>query len=67
VPANLAGCVVDSLVFLTVAFGSLSLLAGQVVGKAWMTGLAVLVLAPLRRWYVLTPQRSSRLPAGAAA
>jgi queuosine precursor transporter len=65
VPANLAGCVVDSLVFLSIAFGSLSLLGGQVLGKAWMTGLAVLVLSPLRRWYVLTPQRDSGLLAGA--
>jgi uncharacterized PurR-regulated membrane protein YhhQ (DUF165 family) len=67
VPANLAGCVVDSLVFLSLAFGSLSLLDGQVLGKAWMTGLAVLLLAPIRRWYVLTPSRDSSLVAGAAA
>jgi uncharacterized PurR-regulated membrane protein YhhQ (DUF165 family) len=67
VPANLVGCVVDSVVFLSIAFGSLSLLGGQVLGKAWMTGLAVLVLAPLRHWYVLTPPRDSGLPAGAAA
>ena len=67
VPANLVGCVVDSLVFLSIAFGSLSLLGGQVLGKAWMTALAVLVLAPLRRWYVLTPSRDAGLPVGAAA
>lgn len=68
VPANLAGCVVDSVVFLSIAFGSLSLLAGQVVGKAWMTGLAVLLLAPIRRWYVITPSRDSgRLLSGTAA
>ena len=67
VPANLAGCVVDSLVFLSIAFGSLSLLGGQVLGKAWMTALAVLLLAPLRRWYALTPGRDSRPPGGAAA
>jgi uncharacterized PurR-regulated membrane protein YhhQ (DUF165 family) len=67
VPANLVGCVVDSVVFLSLAFGSLTLLGGQVVGKAWMTGLAVLLLAPVRRWYVVTPDRDSGLPAGAAA
>lgn len=67
VPANLVGCVVDSLVFLSLAFGSLSLLGGQVLGKAWMTGLAVLVLAPLRRWYVLTPSRGGARLAGAPA
>ena len=62
VPANLAGCVVDSVVFLSLAFGSLTLLGGQVVGKAWMTLLAVVVLAPVRRWYVVTPGRDSGLP-----
>jgi uncharacterized PurR-regulated membrane protein YhhQ (DUF165 family) len=67
VPANLVGCVVDSLVFLSVAFGSLSLLGGQVLGKAWMTGLAVLLLSPVRRWYVLTPRSQSGVLTGAAA
>ncbi len=57
VPANLVGCVVDSLLFLGIAFGSFALLPGQVLGKAWMTALTVLLLAPLRRWYVLTPRR----------
>ena len=65
VPANLVGCIVDSLVFLSLAFGSLSLLGGQVVGKMWMTGIAVVVLSPVRRWYVLTPGRGSGI--GAAA
>lgn len=67
IPANLIGCVVDSLVFLSIAFGSLSLLGGQVLGKAWMTALAVLVLAPVRRWYVLTPTRAGGRLQGAAA
>ncbi len=68
VPANLVGCLVDSLVFLGIAFGSLALLGGQFVGKAWMTGVAVLLLAPLRRWYVLTPPPPQRqLPAGVVA
>ena len=39
------GLVIDSLVFLLLAFGSLDLLAGQLVGKAW----AVLVSVPLIR------------------
>lgn len=43
--SNVVGLVVDSVVFLAIAFGSLSLLAGQIVGKAWMTVLAVLLLA----------------------
>jgi queuosine precursor transporter len=36
-------------VFLWLAFSSLELLRGQVVGKLWMTVLAVAVLAVLRR------------------
>ncbi len=32
-----------------------------------MTALAVVVLAPLRRWYVLTPRRDAGVPVGAAA
>ncbi|HEX4755471.1 MAG TPA: VUT family protein [Candidatus Dormibacteraeota bacterium] len=67
VPANLVGCVVDSVVFLSLAFGSLSLLGGQVVGKSWMTLLAVVVLAPVRRWYVVTPGRTSGLSTAVAA
>lgn len=43
------GLVVDSVLFLAIAFGSLDFLAGQVVGKAWMTLLAAgVVLA--KRW-----------------
>lgn len=47
--SNLVGLVVDSALFLWLAFGSLSFLAGQVVGKTWMTLLAVAVLGVLRR------------------
>jgi len=52
--SNVVGIVVDSALFLTLAFGSLDFLAGQVVGKAWMTALAVLLLwgahaVPIRR------------------
>lgn len=43
--SNTVGLVVDSALFLWLAFGSLDYLAGQVVGKAWMTALAVVVLA----------------------
>lgn len=47
--SNIVGLVVDSALFLWLAFGSLSFLPGQVVGKAWMTLLAVAVLGVLRR------------------
>jgi hypothetical protein len=43
------GLVVDSIVFLWLAFGSLDYLAGQVVGKAWMVALALPLVALLRR------------------
>jgi uncharacterized PurR-regulated membrane protein YhhQ (DUF165 family) len=46
--SNMAGLVVDSVLFLAFAFGSLKYLPGQVVGKAWMTLLAVLALVALR-------------------
>jgi uncharacterized PurR-regulated membrane protein YhhQ (DUF165 family) len=47
--SNTVGLLVDSLLFLWLAFGSLAFLPGQIVGKAWMTVLAVLLLALVRR------------------
>jgi uncharacterized PurR-regulated membrane protein YhhQ (DUF165 family) len=43
------GLVVDSLVFLWLAFGSLDFLGGQIVGKAWMVLLSIPLVAYLRR------------------
>ena len=43
------GAVVDSALFLWLAFGSLAFLPGQVAGKTWMTALAVLVLWAYRQ------------------
>ncbi len=43
------GLVVDSLVFLWLAFQSLDFLAGQVIGKAWMVLLSLPVMHWLRR------------------
>jgi uncharacterized PurR-regulated membrane protein YhhQ (DUF165 family) len=43
------GLVVDSIVFLWLAFGSLDFLLGQVVGKAWMVLLSIPFVAWLRR------------------
>jgi uncharacterized PurR-regulated membrane protein YhhQ (DUF165 family) len=51
--SNVAGLVADSAIFLAIAFGSLEFLAGQVVGKGWMTLLAVALLWSLRRGRVL--------------
>jgi queuosine precursor transporter len=47
--SSIIGLVVDSAVFLYLAFGSLDFLAGQVVGKAWMVLLAMPLIAWLRR------------------
>ena len=49
VASSAAGLVVDSIVFLWLAFGSLEFLLGQIVGKAWMVLLAVPLVAYLRR------------------
>ena len=42
--SNVVGLVVDSALFLWLAFGSFEFLAGQVLGKGWMTLLAVAAL-----------------------
>jgi len=49
VASSATGLVVDSVVFLWLAFGSLEFLLGQIVGKAWMVLLAVPLVAYLRR------------------
>ena len=50
VGSNVVGIVTDSIIFLTLAFGSLSHLDGQIIGKAWMTLLALPVIWGLREW-----------------
>ncbi|MBU4213584.1 MAG: VUT family protein [Actinobacteria bacterium] len=57
VASNTVGLVVDSLLFLWLAFGSLTYLSGQVVGKAWMTALAVALMAVARRIWKPSEQR----------
>ena len=49
VASSMVGLVVDSLIFLWLAFGSLDFLAGQIVGKAWMVLLAIPLVTYLRR------------------
>jgi queuosine precursor transporter len=49
VASSFVGLMVDSIVFLWLAFGSLEFLAGQVVGKAWMVLLSIPFVAWLRR------------------
>lgn len=47
--ANAVGLVLDSLLFLRIAFGSEAFLPGQILAKTYMTLLAVAVIAAYRR------------------
>ncbi len=55
--ANTIGDIFDSAVFLYLAFGSLTFITGQVVGKAYCTLIPVGILWLIRRW--LTARRVS--------
>ena len=46
--SGLVGLAIDSIVFLYMAFGNLDFLAGQIVGKAWITVLSLPVIHWLR-------------------
>ena len=46
--SNSVGLVVDSVIFLYIAFGSLDFLTGQIIGKAEMTVLAIVLVAARR-------------------
>jgi uncharacterized PurR-regulated membrane protein YhhQ (DUF165 family) len=46
--SGMVGAVIDSAVFLQVAFGSIDLIAGQVVGKLWMSAAGAVVLLAVR-------------------
>jgi queuosine precursor transporter len=47
--SGVVGLVVDSIVFLSLAFGSLDFLAGQVIGKSWAMIAALPLIYALRR------------------
>ena len=47
--SSLVGLVVDSIVFLTLAFGSLDYLAGQILGRLWMVLITLFAMWPLVR------------------
>ena len=50
VASGLVGLVIDSLLFLQLAFGSLDYLSGQIIGKAWIVLLSIPVIWWLRTW-----------------
>lgn len=56
VASNIVGTVVDSIIFLWLAFGSLTFLTGQIIGKLWMTALAIVVISA---WRVVRRRRSA--------
>jgi uncharacterized PurR-regulated membrane protein YhhQ (DUF165 family) len=57
--SSFVGLMVDSIVFLWLAFGSLEFLAGQMVGKAWM----VLASIPFVMWLRRRDEKSGMEPA----
>ena len=52
--SGVVGLVIDSVIFLQLAFGSLDYLPGQILGKFWMILLALPVI-----WYIR--QRDTRI------
>ncbi|MBM6928846.1 VUT family protein [Parasutterella secunda] len=56
VMAGLAGSVIDSAIFLTLAFGSIEFIFGQVLGKFWMSLLAGIVIRYFRSRLATTPK-----------
>lgn len=56
VASNAVGAVVDSAVFLWLAFGSLDFIEGQVIGKLYMVAVAIPVVWAVRRRQV--PRRA---------
>ncbi len=59
--SNTVGVIVDSALFLSLAFGSLEFVTGQIVGKSYMTLFVVVLIVAWRQW------RWVRLPGPAAA
>jgi uncharacterized membrane protein YraQ (UPF0718 family) len=53
---GLVGALVDSAIFLSIAFGSLAFMPGQVLGKAYGIVFAALVVAARRRLASPTPE-----------
>ena len=61
VASNTVGTLVDSALFLWLAFGSLTFLSGQVLGKLWMTALAVVLIMLWRRMVPQPAETHERL------
>lgn len=49
VASSIVGLIVDSIVFLYLAFGSLDYISGQIIGKIWMVLIAIPIIRYLRK------------------
>lgn len=47
--SNVVGTLIDTFLFLWLAFHSITFWQGQVIGKLWMTALALVILVPVRQ------------------
>lgn len=56
VMAGLVGSFVDSAIFLSLAFGSIDFIVGQVLGKFWMSLLAGVVIRYFRSHWMTNPK-----------
>jgi uncharacterized PurR-regulated membrane protein YhhQ (DUF165 family) len=57
--SNTVGLLLDTFVFLWLAFHSLNFWQGQVIGKAWMTLLALVVIVPVRQAWLSPARRNA--------
>ena len=57
--SSVVGLVIDSAVFLYLAFGSLDYISGQIVGKAWMVLAALPVIHFMRKRHLLEPRTAT--------
>lgn len=48
--SGLVGSIIDSAVFLWLAFGSIALIEGQIVGKLWMSLIGAMLIFSYRRF-----------------
>ena len=60
VASGLVGSIVDSVIFLSLAFGSLEFIVGQVLGKFWMSLIAGSILIMYRRYRMI--RQTSQVP-----
>ena len=49
VASSIVGLIIDSIVFLYLAFGSLDYMSGQIVGKMWMVLLAIPIIRLMQK------------------